>query len=822
MANNDGFNSSEMMYPAVTTTSEPPQPMVPAQPYAAPAMAGFGAPPSRGPELIHGTFNQTWLMNCLRRRWLRALFLGSLLALGAAMLLLWLFPLSSSITALVHVQQDVEDLMEDKKNFSQHETEFFQATQASLIKSQFVLQSALSRRDVAQLNAVVKEEPDPISWLQDELQVTFQGENLAIRYDGEEDSQEMKTVVDAVIAAYKQEVLGKNRIRDEELHENLSKLHQSLAKDLQEKIEKYNTLAEDLGGAESEISTAVMNMLINEVRQIQAQIIKKKEMLVEIEVNKEIAEQQARSTTAMESAVAEELDKDPMLANYKAEEFATLQQLRQLKSTSKSGTSATIKRLEAQLANLQQESRQYRMQTEAEIRTAIRAAPNDFLAQVMTEFKLRKGNILAEMQQLDEEYAAKVEEIEAKGSRSGELAMLESEIDQLREIESEMDYKIRTWKIHDSAADELFRVLQPANAIDQINELQRYALAALGGIAAFCATCYGVALIEFRRRRLNGASDMDEGLGLRVLGVLPSVSSRKAMAPGSLLGAQISESIDNVRATLMHDSTSRKRQIVLVTSPATMEGTTTVASHLALSLTRAGRRTLLIDGDIREPALHKLFGMPMEEGLCEVLRTDAEIADVIRPTNTEGLWLLSAGHCDMDAIHALATDQPQPIFEKLREEFDFIIIDGAPVIGLSDSLSLGQHVDGVILTVLRDHSEVRKVYQAMELLRSMGIRLLGSVVNGVPLKADRRIVQLHKSTAKKPRKITATKESKKSKAKASKAPKRKEPAAEAEAPQANDVVVDEPIADVEVDNLDDIHLNDEIDIDFDDLGIDDK
>ena len=322
----------------------------------------------------------------------------------------------------------------------------------------------------------------------------------------------------------------------------------------------------------------------------------------------------------------------------------------------------------------------------------------------------------------------------------------------------------------------------------------------MGGIAAFCVTCYGVALIEFRSRRLNNATDMDEGLGLRVLGVLPAVSSRKAMAPGSMVAAQLSESIDNVRATLMHDSTTSKRQVILVTSPATMEGTTTVASHLALSLTRAGRRTLLIDGDIREPALHKLFGMPQDDGLCEVLRSEIDVADAVRPTNTEGLWLLAAGHCDMDAIHALATDQPQPIFQKLREDFDFIIIDGAPVLGLSDSISIGQHVDGAILSVLRDHSEVRQVHQAIELLKSMGIRLLGSVVNGVPLKADRRIVKLYKENAQQPRKIAAA------------AGKSKRKSAQASSQASEKTVSTEE--DITVD------LNEELDIDFDDFGID--
>ena len=113
MANNDGFSSSEVMYP-VATTGDPRQPMMPATAYPAP-MPAAAAMPSRGPELIHGAFNQTWLMNCLRRRWLMALLMGVLFALATAGLLLWLFPLSSSITSIVEVKQQAEDIMEKKR-----------------------------------------------------------------------------------------------------------------------------------------------------------------------------------------------------------------------------------------------------------------------------------------------------------------------------------------------------------------------------------------------------------------------------------------------------------------------------------------------------------------------------------------------------------------------------------------------------------------------------------------------------------------------------------------------------------------------------------
>jgi Mrp family chromosome partitioning ATPase len=107
----------------------------------------------------------------------------------------------------------------------------------------------------------------------------------------------------------------------------------------------------------------------------------------------------------------------------------------------------------------------------------------------------------------------------------------------------------------------------------------------------------------------------------------------------------------------------------------------------------------------------------------------------------------------MSAVQALATDLPQPIFEKMRAEFDFVVIDGAPILSLADSLSIGQHVDGAILTVLRDHSEVRQIHRSLEMMKDLGIDVIGSIVNGVPVKADRRIAQLHQAASNRARQL---------------------------------------------------------------------
>jgi capsular exopolysaccharide synthesis family protein len=756
MSNHDpSLDNSKVMYPSEQGNLELSHALIPAQPSAMPelpAMPGYGVGIPQGPEIIHGSFNQTWLLNCLRRRWLPAALLGVLSAALFGIALLWLFPLSSSVTAYLEVKGQNVSWEGQKEKMHPKELELFQETQKTWMKSQFVLQAALRPTAIAELETVRKEGEDALTWLYEGIQVNFRGEILEVRYDGEEDSEELKKVVESVINAYIQEVRETQRIEKREVVDKLANLSRELRVDLEAKIEDYGKLAKDLDGGDSPIAREMLNMLVGELRLIDTQIFKAKEELIDLEVGRKVSEQEINSPAAIDRAVQEQLEEDPMLKNLQEEQYLIAQNIRSQSNVGR-GNSPALKQLQGRYQGLAQEIQRYRYQTGEELKESIRSLPNDQYRIMMTNYIATRTEVERSLAELETQKNEKIILVKQRGEKSGMLAMLLSEIEQLREISQAMEHRLRSSTIEDDTQKESIRIMQHAYAEEKINETQRYTIAALGGTGAFCATCYLVALIEFRKRRLNSPTDIDEGLGVRVLGVLPPIASRSAMRPGSPIAMQLSESIDNVRATLMHDSTSRSRQVVLVTSPATMEGTTTVASHLALSFTRAGRRTLLIDGDLREPALHKLFGMPVEDGFSEVLRSEIDIADAIRPTNTEGLWLLPAGLCDMDAIHALATDQLQPIFEKLRAEFDFIVIDAPPVLGLADTLSMGQHVDGVILTVLRDHSEVRKIYQATELLRDLGIRLLGSVVNGVPLTADRRIARLHQNMAARPKKL---------------------------------------------------------------------
>jgi capsular exopolysaccharide synthesis family protein len=537
---------------------------------------------------------------------------------------------------------------------------------------------------------------------------------------------------------------------------DLAAVLRSTKERLQNRLKTLKEKATSAGTLQEEVE---IPQLASEIKTLESLIVAVKKELVDIDVMKELAVNTANSAGALESAVTAELDKDPTIAMYQSKIFELQSAIQQLQSASRNPSSANLKRLMATLEQTQSDMEQYRMGATKAARDRLAKMPNDVLRATLIEHDVRFKAASENLKEYENQLKTARDKLLSLGVQDPEMEILKQDIENETEIVKSLEQKVLEWEVMQKARErqenkasdlEKVSVIQEATAVPDINTIERWSIAGIGGVAALALTCYGIALLEFRRRRLNNPTDIDEGLGVRVLGVLPP-TSLKLLTGNSLVATQVAEAIDNVRATLMHDSTSAPRQVVMVTSSGTMEGNTVVASSLALSLSRAGRRTLLVDGDLRAPALHKLFGMGLEDGLSEVLRSEIDVADAVRPTNNEGLYLLTAGVCSSEAIQALATDQPQVIFEKLRDQFDFIVIDAPPVLGISDSLSLGQYIDGAVLTVLRDHSEIRNVHKAVELLKSMDIRLIGAVVNGVPIKADRRVVRLHQASQRTPR-----------------------------------------------------------------------
>jgi capsular exopolysaccharide synthesis family protein len=188
------------------------------------------------------------------------------------------------------------------------------------------------------------------------------------------------------------------------------------------------------------------------------------------------------------------------------------------------------------------------------------------------------------------------------------------------------------------------------------------------------------------------------------------------------------EAVDGVVARLLHSAEGEEAHVVLVTSAMSGEGKTWLATQLAMGLARAQRSTVLVDFDIRQPALNGALGLPLGPGVCEALRGQGDIAQMVQPTDTEYLSVVTAGNWDRQVLPALANGSICPLLDRLRENFDFVIIDSSPLLPVVDSRLICKRVDAVLLSVLRDVSEASKVQAAQEMLDAFGVSRVHAVV----------------------------------------------------------------------------------------------
>jgi succinoglycan biosynthesis transport protein ExoP len=253
---------------------------------------------------------------------------------------------------------------------------------------------------------------------------------------------------------------------------------------------------------------------------------------------------------------------------------------------------------------------------------------------------------------------------------------------------------------------------------------------ALAGGGSWCALLMlAVSWREARRRRIASGSDLSQGLGLPLLGNIPVARLDPTMAAQLEGGDRIGEAVDALRTVLLNNN-NKVPKLVLVTSAVPGEGKTSLAVLLAASLARAWRKTLLLDADLRKPKTHELFDLPLEPGLSEVLRGEAEIADAVQPTDLSRLWLMSAGQGNAHALQALAQDGAGKLFDPLKEQFDFIVLDASPILPVADALLLCPHVDAVLLAVRSGMSRLPFVRAAQQRLAALAAPLRGAVLLG--------------------------------------------------------------------------------------------
>jgi polysaccharide biosynthesis transport protein len=433
------------------------------------------------------------------------------------------------------------------------------------------------------------------------------------------------------------------------------------------------------------------------------------------------------------------------LNGYQAELAKLRQQLTELRSIY-TEEHYQVKRVKAQIADL--EATLNREQTA--MFTRIR---NDFLT------AQRRENLLADT------YTTQSKIVLDHASRYASYDILKREVDTDRELYSALLQKVRESGVASAFSASNVRVVDRA-AIPSSPYRPSMPINVAGGLIA--ALFLGIGLVVLGdqvNRSLKAPGETSVHLRVPELGVIPAyVATSAVQSPGvpKLLGLEqngkkapelvelamrndaqslVAESFRNVLTSiLLSDSTENRPRVIVVTAAGRQAGKSSSVSNLALALAEIGQKVLVIDADMRRPRQHLIFDSSNSWGLSDILQERTSLKDcplevIARPLECPGLYLLPSGPACANVSSLLYSNRVAELLQRVRREFDTILIDTPPVLMVADARVVGRLADASILVIRAGETTRDIAFQAKQRLVDDGIVVLGTILNRWRLKS---------------------------------------------------------------------------------------
>jgi capsular exopolysaccharide synthesis family protein len=708
------------------------------------------------PPRLPRTPDAVSLLQAFRYRWLLALSLGLLAGIIASLGTWYWLPKARTLYrayALIRIAAAPQRVafpttIEDKGDFG-----VYRQTQAELMRSRFVLRAALNYYDKArdellennpQAGATLPslKDDDPVTqkekreqvvcWLESELKADFLGssEILSLSLTGDNPEQ-IRLLINGVKDAYLKEVVEAEQA--------------DKRRELEIKTQQYNRLRKDLlaaqrgspvGATQGAVNSKPeeQQRLMEEYEAYQKQLTQLELDLMRTRLQRKVFE--TKGTAAAKANVPKELidsalDRDPLIQRY-------LQEAAKLEAWI-----VDYERIAKRPEDVEEYRSQHKLLLEKLAKQREHARPiiqKQIEGQALGAYLETEKKAKTDLEILEEEKKILNEMVESRFSQIKKISaslvpaeLRKFEIERLQTITRYVGEEMEAVKV-ELAAPKRAVALQEAEVPPPKDPNRETKAVGMVGFGAFALVALCVSWWEFRSRRIHTTDEIAQTLNIRLLGALPALPEEVRRQPAGIDSTRhiysqnvLQESIDGIRTLVLHEADLDSSRVFMVTSAEGQEGKTTLASHLAVSMARAGKKTLLIDGDLIRPGDHKMFDLPLGPGLSELLRGQAKSADVIRPTPAANLWMIPAGHSDRTVVQSLARDGLRKTLSQLKADFDVILIDSSPVLPVAQTLLIGKQSDAVILSVMHDRSRMPPVYAAHHRLASLGIRVLGAV-----------------------------------------------------------------------------------------------
>ena len=428
--------------------------------------------------------------------------------------------------------------------------------------------------------------------------------------------------------------------------------------------------------------------------------------------------------TAPVDSLPEMLD-DPVLRDYQARLTDLRRQLAELKPALAAGH-YKIQQIESQIA---------------EMEGALDRKRGNILSRIKNEFDA------AEQQEkiLAANYAAQVQFVSGQSVNAIQYDILKRDLDTSRQMYESMLQKMREVRMAAAMHASDISIVDDAKPAKLPFWPNHPAFAAAGfGLGAFA----GIAFALFPRRRRRWRTDPPSGLirqlGIPELGSIPFVRGRDKKSTWELNWSMSQQDAvaEAFRATMVsillggrgaYDG--QHPRVIVISSCGHGDGRTTVAANLAIALTEAGHRILLVDADFRNPRLHDLFRLDNRHGLSGILSDSKPCESYTAqqlglPTDLPRLHVLPSGPKSEGVAGLLHSARTAEFLRKVRTVFDIVLVDTPPVLSFADGRTLAKLSDGVAFVVRADETTPDDLLFALQRFAEDGTPVLGSIVNG--------------------------------------------------------------------------------------------
>jgi capsular exopolysaccharide synthesis family protein len=200
---------------------------------------------------------------------------------------------------------------------------------------------------------------------------------------------------------------------------------------------------------------------------------------------------------------------------------------------------------------------------------------------------------------------------------------------------------------------------------------------------------------------------------------------------------EASEAYRSLRTGLLYAVADAPPTVILITSPGLMDGKSTTCANLAVVLAQAGKETLVIDGDLHRPSLHKIFGVPNVNGMVNVLSGEHDLSEMCTEP-FPGLKILPAGPIPPNPAELLISGRLAPLIGQARQLFDYVLIDSPPTEMVSDPMIIATQADAVMLVLNSEETSKASMHRAVRELEAVGANVVGTVINKAPKTETRR------------------------------------------------------------------------------------